>query len=96
MIGLGILPVTIENFPQYLEFRRKRLNITQVMLIDLLGCNISKIEDELLTNIVNLGKLIELKAIALRDVNKSGVTQTFNHNCYELWLIISNLFLLII
>jgi hypothetical protein len=69
LISLGIYQLNTENYPQYLEFRRKRLNITQVMLIDLLGCSISKIDDELLANIVNLGTLIELKAIALRDVN---------------------------
>lgn len=28
--------ITLESYPQYLDFRRKRLNIIQVMLIDTL------------------------------------------------------------
>ena len=50
---------------------RKRLNITQILLIDTLWCNPEKITPEYLTNIVSTGESMEIEAVALRDIQKS-------------------------
>jgi hypothetical protein len=69
-----------------MNFRRKRLNITQVLLIDVLCSNESEVSKDLLLGVAYLGSLVELKAIALRDMHKAGLQETSSHNCYELWL----------
>ena len=72
-----------------MDFRRKRLSLTQVLLIDVLCWNEKLISDEYIENLVCLGKLVELKAVAFRDVYKVGAQDIVQNNCYEEWCKIS-------
>lgn len=82
---LGHRQLTQADFPVYMEFRRKRLSVSQVLLIDLLCANEDFISKEFIDKTRYLGALIELKTVAIRDTNKYGQQENFGHNCYEEW-----------
>lgn len=86
---LGFKKLTKANFPEFIGYSRKRINLTQMLLVDILGCDQSKITDEFLNHIVDLGQVIELKAVSLRDVHKAELNDSSSYNCYYNWLKIS-------
>lgn len=86
--------MTKTNFHEFIGYSRKRIDLTQILLIDLLGCDKSQVNDDLLKHIVDLGQVIELKAVSLRDVHKAELNDNSAYNCYYNWLNISKLLIL--
>ena len=89
LILVGINTLTKNNFVKFIGQSRKRINLTQVLLIDILACDQSMVTDEYLKHIVNLGQVIELKAVSIRDVHKAELNDSSNYNSYYNWLSIS-------
>jgi hypothetical protein len=65
------------------EFLRSLVALGKFWL--LVKC-IFKVQFLTLVQLFLVGSLVELKAVALRDVHKVGVQEPLNHNCYELWV----------
>ena len=59
------------------------------MLIDVLWWDEKSIPNEYIDNLVWLGKLVELKAVAIRDLYKLGTQDIIHNNWYEEWCKIS-------
>ena len=83
---LGITGLTKENFSIFIGHSSKRINLTQVLLVDILACDQSKITSDYIKHIVALGQVIELKAVSIRDVHKAELNDNSNYNCYYNWL----------
>ena len=65
------------------EFLRSLVALGKFLL--LLYC-MFQVQSLILIQLFLVGSLVELKAVALRDVHKVGVQEPLNHNCYELWV----------
>lgn len=65
------------------EFLRSLVALGKLWLF--LKCKLN-VQAFTLIQYLPIGSLVELKAVALRDVHKVGVQEPLNHNCYELWV----------